>query len=95
MLIKAPSTHGVIVDADGAILQVWWWNHTAECPHEFEVPDGGQIISCTEKDVGEFRNHLHLCKFNKLTNCIINKETGELICQIKSPGVGHGSGEPA
>lgn len=73
MHTKAGCNHGVLVDADGNILRAWAWYSTPECPHEFDVPEGGQIVALTRDEHDRVHASSHLYRYDFASEKVIEK----------------------
>lgn len=74
MHTKAGCNHGLLVDADGNILQAWAWYSTPDCPHEFDVPEGGQIVPLTHDEHDRVHTALHLHRYDSKSGKVVKKK---------------------
>ena len=84
MHLKANCNHGIVIDKHGNLLTAWSWYSTPECPHIFDVPDGGEIIELSKNEHEKISYRLHSHKYNHKDCCFFCAETGAILTEASS-----------
>ena len=88
---KVPCNTGIIVDTEGNILRGWSWAGDPTVANAIHVnQDDGECIEVTRGDYLKFHEHLGRHKFDLKSNCIVHKDSGEIVCKIKTPAMDRG-----
>lgn len=82
---QVPCNTGMIVNNHGDILRAWSWggDPTIENPAACEQDDG-ECIELENHEHDLFNEKLHLHKFDFSSGCVVCKETGVEVCNVKS-----------
>jgi len=82
---KVPFNTGMIVAPDGKILCAWYWggDSAVKNPCACEQHEG-ECVELTKEEHDSFHAKMHLHIFDHKLRCVINKESGQRVCKIKS-----------
>ena len=77
---KVPFNSGMVVNTEGKILRAWSWagDHNATNPCEL-YQDDGECVEIKKSQCDLFAEKIHICRFDKKSGKVINKNNGELI----------------